>query len=246
MDNWRDLSGRLEKCSIVATAPLRLDCGGSTDHPITALLGKVYHPATTNLALELRTRVSLQPYHAGKILIEFEGQGKKEIDPCELNFTGSYGLMNAIIAHFGVTGFHLSVNFQAPPYSGLGGSGALCVAVIGALFRAISDKENDSTELSKISILAHNIEDALYGNTGLQDQLAAAFGDVHLWEWDYGSSLNFNGSNLNCDLINLESHILLAYTGEPHPSSEKGSMFLNAFSNGTQKNHWNLLLGFLN
>jgi D-glycero-alpha-D-manno-heptose-7-phosphate kinase len=87
----------------------------------------------------------------------------------------------------------------------------------------------DQHDLSEIVLLAHNIEDSLCGNTGLQDQAAAAFGGVHMWEWRYGSRLDFVRHSLLSDPKILDEHIVLAYTGEPHPSSRRGSALLHSF-----------------
>ena len=48
----------------------RIDCGGSTDHRLTALICRRWNPATTNIALNLHTTVNLKPYLPKRILDE--------------------------------------------------------------------------------------------------------------------------------------------------------------------------------
>lgn len=229
-NEWIDLSKLLGKYRVTSSAPCRLDCGGSTDHRLTALVCRRWHPATTNIALDLRTTVVLRPYVSGKILVESRNIGREEANIPVMLLSGRFGLVFAIAAHFGIHGVHIAIESQSPPQSGLGGSGALAVAMIGAVLRALSIQKSESPYPSqKIVLLAHNIEDSLYENSGLQDQASAMYGNIHQWEWKYDSRLNFSGRKIPFNRTELEDHLLLAYTGKVHPTSQKGSMALQMF-----------------
>jgi D-glycero-alpha-D-manno-heptose-7-phosphate kinase len=230
INDWIDLSKLLDKYRITSSAPCRLDCGGSTDHRLTALLCRRWHPVTTNISLDLRTTVTLKPHLPGKILIESNHVGTEEATVPKMPLSGHLGLVSAILAHFGVHGVRVVIDSQSPPQSGLGGSGAVAVAAIGAISKTLSIlKLQEPYKPHDIVLLAHHIEDSLYGNSGLQDQAAAMYGNVHLWEWRYGSTLNFTGRKIPLHRRELEKHIVLAYTGKTHPLSHKGSLALQMF-----------------
>jgi D-glycero-alpha-D-manno-heptose-7-phosphate kinase len=193
IDKRVDLSQLLSNFDIRSSAPCRLDCGGSTDYSLTSMLCKHWFPATINIGLELRTTVYLEPYTSGKILVESRNFGEQEICVPQLPLSGSLGLVFAILAYFGVHGVRVVINSQSPPHSGLGGSGTVSVALIGALFKTLSLIREEIYNIHDIVLLAHSIEDSLYGNTGLQDQAAAAYGGIHLWEWKFSKFLDFDG-----------------------------------------------------
>ena len=71
--------------------------------------------------------------------------------------------------------------------------------------------------------LAYHLEDAVSsGKCGIQDQAAAAYGGVHLWEWRYGErGPLFTSTSLleRKAQKELSDRILVAYSGESHVSS---------------------------
>jgi D-glycero-alpha-D-manno-heptose-7-phosphate kinase len=163
-------------------------------------------------------------------LVESNHIGKEEAIIPKMPLSGHLGLIFAIMAHFGVQGAHVVIDSQSPPQSGLGGSGAVAVATIGAILKSLSIlKLEELYNPEDIVLLAHNIEDSLYENSGLQDQASAMYGNIHLWEWKYGSRLNFVGQKILVNSSELEKHILLAYTGKTHPLSHQGSLALQMF-----------------
>jgi D-glycero-alpha-D-manno-heptose-7-phosphate kinase len=226
---WVDLSDLLSDYIITSSAPCRLDCGGSTDHRLTVLTCRHWSPATVNIGMDLRTMVRLEPYIAGKIAVVSKAVGEQEICIPQIPLSGPLGLIFAILAYFGVHGVRVLIESQFPPHSGLGGSGVASVAVIAALFKAVSLLEERTYSHRDIVLLAHGIEDSLYGNTGLQDQAAAVFGGVNLWEWKFSTHLDFVCTRLICEPEELKKHIVLAYTGTNHPPTRHGSMVLEAF-----------------
>jgi hypothetical protein len=165
----------------------------------------------------------------GKILIESKDNGKQEGSKPILPITGPFGLVFAIVAYFGVAGIHITIGSESPPQSGLGGSGAIADAIIGAIRRALSMKNDVPENLHEIVLLAHHIEDSSYANTGLEDQAAAAYGGIQLWEWKYGDCLDYSGQELAMDSSELEKYIALAYTGKltPYPIAVVNFCFIS-------------------
>jgi D-glycero-alpha-D-manno-heptose-7-phosphate kinase len=228
VEQWRDASERVKQAAIVASAPCRVDCGGSTEHRLTGLLGRQWEPSTTTIALDLRTTVEIRGYQAGKILVESAILGTQEATPPTLPLAGPLGLIFAVLGYFGVHGIRVTVDAQAPIRSGMGGSGAATVAAIGALQELTAPVEGREQDLRRVALLAHHLEDALYNNTGLQDQATAAYGGVHLWRWRYADQLDFEGEKLLADPDALSPHVLVAYSGKCHVGN-RNSVVLETF-----------------
>jgi len=200
-----------------------VDCGGSTDHRITGLLARHWQPATLTIALSARTTVVLTSYEAGKILVESKDIGAECCAFPTLPLEGPLGLIFAVVGYFGVHGLQITVNAEAPVRSGLGGSAAVTVALIGALNELLNLPEASAQDLCQVVLLAHHLEDGLYDNTGLQDQAAAAYGGVHLWRWQYADQLRFEIGPPVIDPAELASHVVVAYSGKPHAGQRRSS-----------------------
>ena len=227
IEKWTDLSEFLTHNNVSSSTPTRLHCGGSTDHRLAGLLCKSWQPVTANIAIDLRARVSLKPFNSGRIVVDINGLGKQEFKAPVLPLMGPFALVSAIICYFGVHGLQIEIETEFPFQSGLGGSGAVAIALIGALYTALKNEVPRPRHFPSIVQIAHNLEDSLFRNTGMQDQAAALYGGANLWEWQYSDRLNFRREPLVSDLPSLNDHILLAYTGRPHEHSQNGSQMLN-------------------
>ena len=229
IEKWTDLSEFLAHSRIHSTAPTRLPCGGSTDHRLTGLLCRSWQPVTTNIAIDLRAHVSLRPFTPGRICVDIHGLGKAEFAAPHLPLTGPFALVSALICYFGIHGFYVDIETEFPFQSGLGGSGAVAIALIGAIHAALNHEAPHTRHFPSLVQIAHHLEDSLFRNTGMQDQAAALYGGANLWEWHYADRLNFRRQELVTDLSLLADHILLAYTGRPHLQSQNGSQMLDRF-----------------
>lgn len=229
IDKWTDLSDFLAHDHVYSSTPTRLDCGGSTDHRLTGLLCRSWHPVTANIAVDLRAHVRLSPYNPGQVFVDINGLGKQEFTVPHLPLTGPFALISALVCYFGVHGFHLEIRTEFPFQSGLGGSGAVTIALIGAMQAALRNEAPKTRDFPGIVQFAHNLEDSLFRNTGMQDQAAALYGGANLWKWQYAHRLSFRRQQLVSDVSSLNGHILLAYTGRPHLQSQNGSQMLEKF-----------------
>ncbi|NNF00107.1 MAG: hypothetical protein HKN25_13885, partial [Pyrinomonadaceae bacterium] len=229
IEKWTDLSEYLTQNEIFGSTPTRLDCGGSTDHRLTGLLCKSWKPATANIAIDLRAHVRLKPHRTGSVFVDMDGIGQQEFTAPNLPLTGPFALVSAVVYYFGVHGIHIGIKTDFPFQSGLGGSGAVAIALIGAIQAALKHEAPQPRDFRAMIRTAHNLEDSLFGNTGMQDQAAALYGGANLWEWQYDSRLDFSQRQLSSDMAALDEHILLAYTGRPHLQSQTGSQMLFRF-----------------
>jgi len=199
---------------IMARAPVRnADLGGWRDTRLFSS-GKVL-----NMAIRLYTYASLVPISEDGIHIESHDIGDSEYIQSirDLEYAGTLGLLKAAIGSAGVTGgFKLIVRSEAPPASGLGSSAALAVAALGALYR----HQGRPMLPHQIAANAQRLEtEFLKLECGVQDQLAAAFGGINFIEVNYPDARVTPVPVSDAMLCDLETSMLVVYTGKSHFSS---------------------------
>lgn len=240
----KDLKKQLESQPVSASAACRVDFGGTLD--IKTFYYPLHHlsPCTFNIALDLKTRVTLLPHRSGKVKISSRGFDSDEYAVDDAPFDSPLGLMFAVAAYFRVAGVHIDIISESPPRSALGGSSTATVALIGALFMALHGRVNQQ----KTALLAHAIEESVAGvPCGIQDQLAAVYGGVHAWYWpSEPTEPPFRGRNVLAkkDYGILEEHLLVAYCGVPHESRDINSKWVRAFVVGRNRHLWTEIVGF--
>jgi len=150
------------------------------------------------------------------------------------------GLMFAVVAYFGQDGIEVVVDSASTPRSGLGGSSAAAVALIGAYLKGLP-KEGIKKKKS-IALLAHALEGSVAGvPCGIQDQLAAVYGGIHAWHWlGDGDRVSFRKQSLvkKREYKKFEKRLLLAYCGIPHESKQVNQKWVDQFMAGRFRNQW--------
>ena len=234
----KDLKRRLESHPVDASAPCRIDCGGTLD--IKTLYYTLGHlsPCTFNIALNMQTRVHLRPYTSGLVKVSSEGF-QSAVHPADrAPFDSPLGLMFAVTAYFRVGGVHIDIMSESPPRSALGGSSSAAVALIGALSMTLEER----VYLEKTALLAHAIEEAVAGvPCGLQDQLAATYGGIHVWYWPSDpTEPPFKGREVLTkeDYGELNNRLLVAYCGVPHESWNINTKWIQGFISGKNRDLW--------
>ncbi len=228
-----NLKTRLEQEKIQTSVPCRVDFGGTLDISTFHLPLNAIGPSSFNIALDLRTIVTLSPWQEGKVKVSSKGFETAIFNKDEAPFDHPMGLMFAVAYYFGAHGVHIHIESTSPPRSALGGSSCAAVAIIAAIHCAI-----EKTVIpKKIAWLAHYIEASVAGvPCGLQDQLAAAFGGVHQWLWKMGDTspefekIDVFGNAKDENAFN--SNILIAYCGIPHVSKDINKQWVNSFVSG--------------
>lgn len=232
----------LEKKPIVASAPCRIDLGGTLD--LATFYQPLRHraPCTFNIALSHRTTITLLPFRSGRIKISSRGFESAEFDVDSAPFLHPLGLMFAVAAYFDAGGVHIHIDSSSPPRSALGGSSAAAVALCAALLRARSAVELTAAVRRRIALLAHAVEESVAGvPCGRQDQLAAAFGGINAWHWisaPTGFSYRRTAVVRKNRLKAFEQHLLLAYCGVPHASKDINGQWVRQFVAGQYRNQW--------
>ena len=145
----------LETQPIEASAPCRIDMGGTLDIPIFYYPLRYLSPCTFNIALEHRTRVRLLPYTGNLVKISSAGFEDAEFPQDSAPFNHPLGLMFATAAYFNAGGVHIEIESASPPRSALGGSSSATVALVAAFLRSNQQdlKKRNVLNRRKIALL---------------------------------------------------------------------------------------------
>ncbi|MFO7886068.1 MAG: galactokinase [Desulfobacteraceae bacterium] len=234
-----DVRTYLKKKKVAVSVPCRIDVGGTLDIYTFSLALHHLNPCTFNIALDMRTMVSLGSWEKGRIKISSKGFDSAEFNSLKAPFDHPMGLMFAVARYFNADGIHIEIDSSSPPKSALGGSSSAAVAIAAAFLSCTGKKVNPC----EAAVIAHYIESSVAGvPCGFQDQLAAAFGGVNVWYWlmgekgPYFKQKSLFASDNDGDILNR--HILVAYCGIPHVSRDVNSRWVKAFLSGRHRDTW--------
>jgi D-glycero-alpha-D-manno-heptose-7-phosphate kinase len=229
-------AGLLADGPVEASAPCRIDLGGTLDLAAVGLPLDLLAPCTVNIALNLRTRVSVGTGVPGWIQVEANGFAPAGFAPGQTPYDHPLGLIFAVADCFGCDGVHIRIASSSPPRSALGGSSVAAVALVAALSRALAPLAPRCIRRRQIALLARRIEGAAAGVAcGLQDQLAAAYGGINAWYWCHRRGpAAFRRKRLAAPggIDALNRCLLVAYGGNPHVSLDVNGRWVDAFRHG--------------
>jgi D-glycero-alpha-D-manno-heptose-7-phosphate kinase len=228
---------------VIATAPCRIDSGGTWDIKSMALPVESITPVTINLALNLRTRITLSPYKPGLVKIKAQGfPPSKAYASDHLPFSQPFGIYFAAISLFNYNGLQVSIHSNSPIKSGLGGSSTALVALLKALSEIKRLRGEKALSARDILYLAYQLEDGInLGSCGMQDQAAAVYGGANLWEWRYsGRGIAYKRRPLleGQGRKELSQRILVAYSGKSHVSLRANRSYIEDFLSGKTRRGW--------
>jgi D-glycero-alpha-D-manno-heptose-7-phosphate kinase len=193
-----------------ARAPTRLDlAGGWTDvPPYSARVGG----AVTSVAISLYAHAVVRRRRGGVRLHALDyGAHVSARRASELPAAGDLALLSAAAKRHGPRGdFEIVTHADYPPGSGLGGSGAMGVAVVAAL--AVS--RGASPLAAEVAQQAHRLEtkDAKVPG-GRQDQYCAALGGFEFLEFEDPAVRATRLEPPFACVRDLEQHLVLCYAG---------------------------------
>ena len=211
-----------------AMAPVRLDfAGGWTDvPPFSAREGG----AVVSAAIGLHASAEVQLGGDGLRLTSEDLDDSLTLpNEAALTPTGPLSLLQAALRLLPVGPCALRTRSDAPPGSGLGSSGALDVALVGALTEARGEAR-DARAVADLACRLEGVEAAIPG--GRQDQFTGAFGGfLRLGFRDPDATVE----RLALDravLAELERRTLLVYTGASHFSGNTIGRVMQAYERG--------------
>lgn len=227
---------------IEASAPCRIDMGGTLDLSTFFLPLNSLKPCTFNAALDLRTKVRISPFDPGRTKISSRGFESLVVDSDKAPFNPPLGLILAVAAYFQAEGVHIEIESASPPRSALGGSSVAAVALIWAFYKALAKTGVELPSFEQVAVLAHAIEQSVAGvPCGMQDQLAAVFGGVNAWHWNADSAgPMFKRETLipvdRCP--SFDRRLIVAYCGIPHVSKDINGTWVRQFISGETRSVW--------
>jgi D-glycero-alpha-D-manno-heptose-7-phosphate kinase len=198
---------------IETSAPTRIDLAGGT---IDIWPLYLFHPGaqTLNAAISLRARARVESRSDERIVIRSEDTGVtvEASDWRELRDRRELRLLSLLVHFFETSGITLTTSSESPAGAGIAGSSALNVAVCGAL----AEWNRRNYEPEALLQIAMNVEaQTIAVPTGLQDYRPAFYGGIAALELDVDG---IHRIPLDVDGRELESRIVLCYTGEPRNS----------------------------
>jgi D-glycero-alpha-D-manno-heptose-7-phosphate kinase len=212
-----------------ARAPARIDFGGGwTDVPdYSDREGGV----VVNAAINCYVRVDVLGGGNGiRLIAEDLGIHVRYATSGDMRYDGKLDLHKAALNMLPVTGgVEVLSRSDLPAGSGLGGSGALDVALVAALARARGEWY-DRPELAELGFHLEAIELKLRG--GRQDQYAAALGGFNELIFTEDSVLIKPIDMPGEQAADLVRHLVLIYTGESHFSSDTHHRVWSGYAEG--------------
>lgn len=223
----------IEKVKIESIAPVRIDLAGGTVDiwPLYLLLPQ---PKTINLGINLfaKTILEAEPSHSPSVTLESIDLKKKvelswaEILNEQTQTQPELELPVRLLRYFSqyhsnptALKIHLKTEAKSPAGAGLGGSSALSISIIGALWKWAHPRESldlDQDGEFLISLVRDVESQVLYGPAGLQDYYGAAFGGLQVLNWKIAK--NERHALPTQTLKELEKRILLFYSGKSRNS----------------------------
>lgn len=202
-----------------AVAPIRIcDNGGWTD---TWFAG---HGKVFNIGVSPYVEVQVKAHPVGalphRIVVDAENYGDRYgFDPSVL--PDRHPLLEAAIDHVGLpddVSLEIGIFSEAPAGCSTGTSASVTVALIGALDSLTPDRMT----IHEVATTAHRIEvDRLGIQSGVQDQLCAAYGGVNYIDISSYPHASVTQLRLpNAVWWELERRLLLVFLGRTHLSSD--------------------------
>jgi len=225
----------VETRKITAKAPTRIDfAGGWTDTPpfSTEHGGSVVN-AAISLSVEVEITLGRTGRHRNVTIRSVDyGTTVEANNIPSLKLDGHSDFSKAALKSLPVKSpIEIVTSSDAPPGSGLGGSGALGVALVAAL----STARGDHLIGHEVPKRAHTIEvDELKVLGGKQDQYAAMFGGFHYMRFrdPVVEMLPLPLLDITIDKLRLNS--LLVYTGQSRTSGDIHRNVIEAYNSGNR------------
>ena len=204
---------------IHATAPIRVcDNGGWTDTWVAGH-GKVFNIAVRPL---VRVRIDVFPRGSGEapVVLHAKNYGMRYAPALDAGAWGPHPLLEAAFREIPApvdADIEVTLHSDAPAGASTGTSAAVLVALLGALDRLAGGGRGPQA----IARAAHAVETVhLKRQSGIQDQLASAFGGVNFIDMTRYPDAVVSPLPLADDVRReLQRRFALIYLGRPHSSS---------------------------
>jgi D-glycero-alpha-D-manno-heptose-7-phosphate kinase len=204
---------------IRSRAPVRITfAGGGTD---ISPYDKEHGGLCVGATIDKYVYSSLVPREDKKIEINsWDLRTKQTFESLEeMVYDGNGDLIKAVIKKMEPSsGFNLFVRSDVRPHSGLGASASAAASMIGSFNYLRKENKLNKYEIAE---LAYTIEkDEIKNIGGRQDQYAAVFGGINLYEFKGEEFVRVNPINIReSSILELQKNLLLVYAGRREQSS---------------------------
>lgn len=212
-----NVAARIEQRIIRARAPVRVSFGGGgsdTSYSIRSQAGLVLSSTINKYAY---ATILVRPDQRVRLISRDYRTSAEAACVQDLTYDGTLDLIKACARLMNPGfGFDLETYSEVEPGTGLGGSSAMAVAVIGALNHFRHENHLDRYHIADLAYQAERIELGIAG--GWQDQYASTFGGLSTIEFRESEILVFP-MRLPSDLmLELRAKLLLFRVGERRSS----------------------------
>jgi D-glycero-alpha-D-manno-heptose-7-phosphate kinase len=174
----------------------------------------------------VRVELTARPRRAGEapVLMRAVDYGDEyEVVPDDDRRVARHPLLEAAVDEVGVdpgARVEVTIRSDAPPGSSTGTSAAVAVAVVGALV-ALRDGKAGPPPALEVARTAHRLETERLGlQSGIQDQLASAFGGVNRIDMtSYPTATVTSVTLADATWAQLDRRLLVVFLGRRHDSS---------------------------
>jgi D-glycero-alpha-D-manno-heptose-7-phosphate kinase len=218
---------------VEARTPTRIDLsGGTLDlYPLYLFLDR---GVTNNAAIDIYSNVWLETRHDSEVHLKSLDTGKELHAPSadKLPLDQDLAFVARVVRFYAPkTGVNVTTHNSTPYGSGLGGSSSLLIALSGAL-----DRLNRAQMDPKLFVdIGANLEAQSIGiPTGKQDYLAALYGGVNCFHFNVDGWEQEQLISEEEPLAELESRIILSFTGHSHFSGANNWSMLKRFMDNAE------------
>jgi D-glycero-alpha-D-manno-heptose-7-phosphate kinase len=202
-----------------ARSPVRISFGGGGSDLTHYFVGDA--GAVINSTISLYSHATLRVRNDERVIVHSRDL-RESLDAPDLQSAlirrDEFGLVQSLLkAVHPDFGFELYLHSDFPMKSGLGGSAALCGAVLGC-FNQFRQDRWDPHELAELAFLAERLYLGVAG--GWQDQYATVFGGFNFMEFRMDQNIVHPLRIHQDTLLELEESLILCDTGTTHESGD--------------------------
>ena len=200
-----------------AIAPVRISFGGGGSD-VTNYFDEGNQGAVLNAAISLFSHASLKKRVDGRVIIKSLDLKLVESFETVDDFINNskIGLIRSVVKLIAPDfGFELNVRSDFPLKSGLGGSSAVCAAVLGC-FNEFRQNKWNNYELSELAFQSERLMLEIAG--GWQDQYATVFGGFNFIEFSNSGNLVYPLNLSDTTILELQESLILVRVPGEHDS----------------------------
>jgi len=215
---------------IISRTPFRISFfGGGTDYPAWYLKHGGAVLATTIDKYCYLTCRYLPPFFEHRIRVVYS-----KVESCQTVDEISHPSVREVLRYLNIErGVEIHHDGDLPARSGMGSSSSFTVGLLHALY-ALKGQMVSKQELAQESI--HIEQEILKETVGSQDQVSAAHGGFNIITFSSGGEISIRPMTLTQERIkNLNSHLMLFYTGIVRTASNIAESYVNNIENGRRQ-----------